>query len=66
MLITPDYIRFASFILPDSIRLSLLILLDELFLIRPLVRCLNMLSPIRTPLYNLLTFVHSKVVSVFS
>lgn len=39
---------------------------DESLLIRLLVRCLDMLFPVRTPLYNLFAFVHPKVVSVFS
>ena len=40
--------------------------LDESLLIRLLVRCLDMLFPVRTPLHNLFAFVHPKVVSVFS
>ena len=40
--------------------------LDESFLIRLLVRCFDMLFPVRTPLHNLFAFVHPKVVSVFS
>ena len=39
---------------------------DESLLIRLLVRCLDMLFPVRTPLHNLFAFVHPKVVSVFS
>ena len=40
--------------------------LNESLLIRLLVRCLDMLFPVRTPLHNLFAFVHPKVVSVFS
>ena len=52
-------------------RLAISILLlsisfHEPLLIRLLVRCLDMLFPVRTPLYNLFAFVHPKVVSVFS
>ena len=41
------------------------VFLNESLLIRLLVRCLDMLFPVRTPLHNLFAFVHPKVVSVF-
>lgn len=53
-------------ITPDCIRFFLPIFSDESLLIRLLVRCFDMLFPVRTPLHNLFTFVHPKVVSVFS
>lgn len=40
--------------------------LNESLLIRLLVRCLNMLFPVRTPLHNLFALVHPEIVSVFS
>ena len=39
--------------------------LNESLLIRLLVSRLDMLFPVRTPLHNLLAFVHPKIVSVF-
>ena len=47
-------------------RFAFLIFSHESLLIRLLVRCPDMLFPVRTPLYNLFAFVHPKVVSVFS
>ena len=47
-------------------RFAFLIFSHESLLIRLLVRCLDMLFPVRTPLHNLFAFVHPKVVSVFS
>jgi len=40
--------------------------LNESLLIRLLVRCFDMLFPVRTPLHNLFAFVHPEIVSVFS
>ena len=40
--------------------------INESLLIRLLVRCLDMLFPVRTPLHNLFAFVHPEIVSVFS
>ena len=60
--------RFLFFVL-RRLAIGILFLsipLDESLLIRLLVRCLDMLFPVRTPLHNLFAFVHPKVVSVFS
>ncbi len=60
--------RFLFFVL-RRLAIGILFLsipLDESLLIRLLIRCLDMLFPVRTPLHNLFALVHPKVVSVFS
>ena len=60
------YPVFSSLISPASDAGCFLIFSHKSLLIRLLVRCLDMLFPVRTPLHNLFAFVHPKVVSVFS